>query len=83
MSQSKAIRFTFASDDSRADGLDPWALNEKCIKGSVSGLESKTVVDVNDGERVVIELYFNSRDALIAWFDANVDRLYYPIALQI
>lgn len=83
MSKSRKILFSFRSDDSNADGLDPWELNEKCVKGEVTGLEAKTVVDMNDGEAVTIELTFDTRDAMSNWFDANVSESYYKIAMQL
>lgn len=83
MSECRKIRFVFESDDPRADGLDPWELNEKCIKGETSGLEHKEVIDENDGESVTIELHFDNRDMLREWFDNNVAEPYYKVAIQI
>ena len=83
MSNSKRIIFNFRSDDSRADGLDPWALSEKCIKGDTQGLATKVVIYHNDGESVSIELEFESRLFMKLWVEKEVDPSYYPIATQL
>lgn len=83
MSNSKRIIFNFRSDDSMADGLDPWALNQLCIKGETQGLVSKTVVDTNDGESVSIELTFESRLLMKMWVESEVSQSYFPIATQL
>ncbi|AUS02037.1 hypothetical protein NVP3058O_119 [Vibrio phage 3.058.O._10N.286.46.B8] len=81
-SNSKKILFKFLSDDSKSDGLDPWELSEKCVKGETQGLESKTVIDYNDGETVTIELEFDSRELMSMWVD-TISPSYFPIAIQL
>lgn len=83
MSKSRKILFKFRSDDSCADGLDPWELNEKCLKGQTQGLVSKSVTDHNDGESVFIELEFETRLHMKNWVEGQVDPSYYPIATQL
>lgn len=83
MSNSKRIIFNFRSDDSKADGLDPWELNGLCIKGDTQGLASKTVIDTNDGEAVSIELEFEDRLFMRNWVDKYVDPSFYPVATQL